>query len=342
MNNIDDRINNIRSNRKVLLSMVRRTINENKFDLSSDVKDLVNVIKLDESNEKKYNEILKIRKLIEDISHKIMQSSSQKEIEDLRKELNKAISKVRKEVKARNIDSTQLESNITDLRKDISKYLRVVKRDGTLNIIEELNNRRDNLSDDEQQVFKKLLNRERSYNKRSIDDINKKKVVKEEDVDPLAIQIKKLTSQIKYTPVAVNTTANVLDTASSDEEFVSKKVNEFNSKFRISEMYAYNKGIPGNVISFIKNIPICMRNKQALKMAYFELNFSKPAALRGYVAYQRENNSIRNGLKSILGKSKLYSKDDDYLSTHENCVQWIINYCKDRRMDFSYFPSKSM
>ena len=330
--NTDERIANIKANRKKLLSMVRSTINNNKLAFSGDIKDLANVLEADENAEKKYIEIIKIRALIEDIAHKIMQTSDKEEIENLRKELNKAISKVRKEVKNRNIDPNKIESDISGLRKDISKYIRVVKRVDTLNAIDDFNGRKDNLSEEERKEFRKLLNRERSYNKRSIDDLNNKKEVKVDNKDGFVLSGLKIK---KASP-----TPCLLESAIDDEDFVSRKVSEYNRMYHIERTHSYGKSVPSNVINFIKNIPINIRNKKQLKRIYYELNFTKNPALIGYVEYQRENNSISNGFRSLLSKSSLYS--DEYLDSHNRCVNWILDFCREHNMGFFYAPAKSL
>jgi hypothetical protein len=166
MNKYEERLKAIREDREKLLRMVKKSLEENNEQVVYSAKNIERVIEYDENNMKKYENILKVREYIENIATGIINSKSKEEVEALRGELNKAIAKVRREMKKRNIDETKYNQDILSLRKDISKYIRIVKREETLNTIEDLSKRVDTLNEEELLELRKLLRREKSYNTR--------------------------------------------------------------------------------------------------------------------------------------------------------------------------------
>ena len=132
-----------------------------------------------------------------------------------------------------------------------------------------------------------------------------------------------------------------MDSYSSDEEFISNKIIEFNKRYDLNETYDYNDSIGKNVISFFKNIPIYNTNKKLLKKMYFDYaNFYGGDDLGLYIDYTRRNNSIIEGLKGIFKKSSLYNKENIYLDNHNRCVNWILSFVKRKGIQLSYVKAK--
>ena len=175
MNNYDDKIIMIKDNQRKLLELVRNKFNENNPIFNLNTRNVVDVITYDNKMVKKYEAVIKAQQLIEEYTEKIKNSSSVLEIIEIRKELNKCINKVRKEMINRGFDTIEIDNYCEDIkkyRKLVSQKLRYLKRENKISEIDSLNNR-DDLTEEEAIRLSKLVKNELSYGRRNLNEGNK-------------------------------------------------------------------------------------------------------------------------------------------------------------------------
>ena len=187
MNKYDDKILKIKGTEKELLELVKdKLIKENGL-FNCNTKNIIEVLKRDSQMVKKFEAVVKAQQLIAEYTEKIKNSTNVDEIIELRKELNKCINKVKKEMINRGFNEIQIESYCEDIknyRKTISEKLRYLKRENKISEIEYLNNKED-LTEEELIRLKKLVKNELLYGKRNLNKINKVKVnppIKEKEI----------------------------------------------------------------------------------------------------------------------------------------------------------------
>ena len=184
MNNYDDKIVMIKNNQRKLLELVRNKLTENNPIFNLNTKKIVDVITHDDQMVKKYEAVVKAQQLIEEYTEKIKNSSSVLEIMEIRKELNKCINKVRKEMVNRGFENTDIDNYFEDIkkyRKIISQKLRFLKRENKISEIDSLNDR-DDLTEEETIRLSKLVKNELSYGKRNLNADDKSTIIVSREV----------------------------------------------------------------------------------------------------------------------------------------------------------------
>ncbi len=345
-----DRINRIKEERKLLLTEVKDSINNSNEEVINNISEIKELLNYDEESIKKYNAICEAQELIESLTKEIVNAKSHEEVIEIRKKLNYYINKVKNECKKRNIseeDYNKYYSNITDLRKNIAKYIRYLKRESNINHIDELNSNYDNLSSEEKQDLNKAIKLERNYNTRQLNP--KEKEVKEEELTDserlqrlLSESFKKEgTSPLSMGELTIESSNQEEDTYSSDREYIDTKVTDFSRRYKTYKTHHYNHSLPGNIVSFIKNVPIYKKNQKTIRRMMFDYeHFYHGDDFNSYIAYQANNNSIKEGLKSIFKHSSLYNKENLYLDTHNRCINWILHYIRHNNLELNYNKAK--
>ncbi len=127
----------------------------------------------------------------------------------------------------------------------------------------------------------------------------------------------------------------------SDRDYVSSRVEDFESRYRIDNALGYSSSIGKNFVTFVKNIPIYNANKKKLRRIArdYELYYHSDD-LGVFMEYIRRDNSIIEGLKKIFKKSSLYTKEDEFLDNHDRCVNWILSFVKDNEIRLNYRLAK--
>lgn len=161
-----EKIKKIKDERKQLLEMTKDSIKDNKGKLVGEIGKLLDTLKEDEKNVKKYEALVKAKSLVEDLIEQILEANSVEDVISIRKKLNYYINKIKKELLSRGIDKEEL-SNYLDLvgsiRKDIAKTVRFLKRETTVDYIDMLSNKKE-LSADDLDVLRYLVKKEMRYN----------------------------------------------------------------------------------------------------------------------------------------------------------------------------------
>ena len=331
------RIDIIKEERIELLMEVRESIKEQNENVLNNANEIISLLEYDDMNIKKYQSLKEAQELINSLTIEIANSNSKEDIEKLRKKLNYYINKIKNEAKKRNIDYNNYYEKVSTIRKDISKYIRFLKKQDQINELEMINNNYELLTDEDKEKLQRQLLTARNYNTRIKKEQENKK---EEDIISIQAE-KKKEKNIKFNFSKKLRLLDLMDSYSSDEEFISNKIIEFNKRYDLNETYDYNDSIGKNVISFFKNIPIYNTNKKLLKKMYFDYaNFYGGDDLGLYIDYTRRNNSIIEGLKGIFKKSSLYNKENIYLDNHNRCVNWILSFVKRKGIQLSYVKAK--
>ena len=331
------RIDIIKEERIELLMEVRESIKEQNENVLNNANEIISLLEYDDMNIKKYQSLKEAQELINSLTIEIANSNSKEDIEKLRKKLNYYINKIKNEAKKRNIDYNNYYEKVSTIRKDISKYIRFLKKQDQINELEMINNNYELLTDEDKEKLQRQLLTARNYNTRIKKEQENKK---EEDIISIQAEEQK-EKNIRFNFSKKLRLLDLMDSYSSDEEFISNKIIEFNKRYDLNETYDYNDSIGKNVISFFKNIPIYNTNKKLLKKMYFDYaNFYGGDDLGLYIDYTRRNNSIIEGLKGIFKKSSLYNKENIYLDNHNRCVNWILSFVKRKGIQLSYVKAK--
>ena len=439
MNNYVDKIVAIKENEKKLLEFVKNKITDENNIFNLNTRNIVDVLTHDEKMVKKYEAVVKAQELIAEYTERIKNSNNVDEIVELRKELNKCINKVKKEMINRGFDDIEINNYCEDIkkyRKTISENLRYLKREEKIKEIEDLNNNFDNLNEEELLRLKKLVKNEMSYGKRNInkylnpeikntivketnvvkeekrdfkeelekifppkENIEKKSTLKEEleklfpkketpktgckyikdDLEKLfpskendeekstlkeelektqpkvgskyikdlmdeednketkESKIEKKEKMNKLLSSLPSTGTLTIKTYDSLHDFLNSQVNNFEDRYRIKKHEVYTKNPIKNIVIFTKNIPIIANNKNKVKLMVRDYNlFFKRSELIGYCEYTRKNNSLLSNMKKIISGNSLKEKEAYYASEHENCINWIIEFCKNNNLAIKY------
>ena len=343
-NNIS-RIDVIKQERKEMLEEVRESVqceNKNVFD---NIEDILEVIKSDEQSVKKYEALKSAQELICKLTEEIVNATSKEEIDNIRKKLNYYINKIKKEALKRNIDYIKCNESITNMRKDISKYIRLLKKQNEIDEIKLINNNYELLTEDDKKKLARQISNSRNYNKRMIREksnpVCDKVEIEESNIpieDKSLEETKKNSGLDESTIVPKRQSILRLPRYESDDEFISQRVNDFNSRYKLKETHEYSNSVGKNIFNFIRNLPIYAANKKAVKKIVFDYSiFYRGDDLGIYLEYVKRNNSIAEGIKGIFGKSSLYTKENIHLDNHDRCVQWIMDVIKNNNIKLQYY-----
>ena len=354
MNNYDDKIEMIKENQKKLLILARNNISENGIKFNSFTKSIVDVLNYDTKVVKKYEAVLEAQSLIQKYTDEIKNSKSIEEIVEIRKELNKCINKIKKEMKNRGIDDyefNQYTEESTKLRKSIAQKIRFIKRDEKINEIEELSNNYDNLDKEGLERLKKLVKNELAYSKRNLgnniifnlDEKKEEKLSFDEMIKEFSSTFNRESKPIEkmnelvLPELPVTKAASDFKTYDSLEDYLGEKVDFFRSQYCIENTEEYNGGVIKNITVFTKNLPKLISNKKRSKHMIRDYEvFCRRPELLGYSNYVEKNNSIVNNFKKAMKKSVLKEKEGQYQDEHGKCVEWIIKFCNINGKEIKY------
>ena len=373
--NNQTRIFKIKEERYELLKEVRDNINSGNEKVIENANNLIKILNYDEKNIKKYQALKEAQILIESLTKEIVNAKTKEEVESLRKRLNYYINKIKNEAKKRNIDYSNYYEHVTSIRKNISKYIRFIKKYDSIEVIEKTNNNYDELDEQARKILSRQISNARDYNTRilrekksnsvlvdnilhneNIDIIEKDKEQKELTLD----DIKKKKDRTRNAVITLDEinkrsakskrNSEIEDfrrnnryvfqptlTYSSDEDFISSKVTEFNNRYSLNEPLHYDSTIGKNMLNFVKNLSIYNANKKILKRILFDYScFHHSRDLGIYAEYVKNDNSIVEGLRRVFNKSSLYSKEIEYLDNHDRCVNWILYYVRNNDIQLNY------
>lgn len=225
-------------------------------------------------------------------------------------------------------------------------YLRFLKREDTIveiiNLFENINN----LSDESNIKFKKIITNELRYNKRILKNIdnnlNKKNEKKEVETKK-----KQLNDETDITQTEEQQHKNDLDfiinlidkpaiesscseqykKSLSNENFLTQRLEYYNSQYNFSNLLAYDKNFLINCINFFRNILKYSWNKRIIKSIERDYNiFYRGEDLKCYIDYSKKRNSIMVALAIIFKNSHLSKREIECLYNHDKCKQWIIEF----------------
>lgn len=362
----DEKIVKIKQDRIELLKIVNENLKQNKNNVSNNIESIMQVLEYDEKNIKKYEAIVKAKKLIVELTEEIINAKDPNEISKIRNRLNYYINKIKNELKKRNVSEQtimQYSDNMTNLRGEISKQIRYLKRNNNILELENLNGNYESLTDEDKEKFKKMLKNEVSFNHRNL-PINKpnnekiifsseskdkettpnttsnnsEKVTKESGI-PMYIEPRK-TTKLEEDKIYMGNNKdeekqkNIEIEPKEIYEFFKHQAGVYNSRYNVIDINEYNNSAMQNIIIFIKNIPKYYINKKRIKKMECEYaTYYTGDDLGGYIAYSKKRNSIMQGLKSIFDKTYLSLGEGQYLNNHEKCADWIITFFKTNSID---------
>ncbi len=379
MKKINKRIDKIQQDHLALLKMVKESLSQNKDNFSNSVKDVIEVLNASELDVKTYKAIVQAQELITDLTQQIVNATDPEEIFNLRKKLNYYINKIKSILKKRNIEESVIDTYLektTTFRKDIARYIRVLKRESNIAAINNSYANLDNLSAEELKELKKSISREISYNTRNLNPkarkprVRKTPVIQEatnpvataeyqpvdetevlipEIIDPVIKETESHALMVIPTEVFQPRTSRSLRTiaetefAEVDEQFANTAAT-FSSQYHLAPTYDYSIKTPGqNIINFFRNIPRYMHNKKILKRIENDSEiYYRGSDLISFREYVRQRNSISQGLRCIFSRSYLFTEEATTLNHHQECAQWLFNYCKANNLELplQFFASR--
>ena len=374
----EEKINKINDDRITILNIIKENITNKHKNIDESINMALEVIKFDDKNTKEYKAIIEAQNLINDLTNQIIMATTVDEIQVIRKKINYYINKIKKEFEKRNINENELEvlKNNTDyLRKGISSYIRFLKRENNINMINVYNNLK-GFSDEDKTKFKKLLDNELRYNKRfingkennnhhsykkdnnikHIDSVeeelsnnskNKGSANKHENdknrqrlFDELAREVAKsqnttvnseraenipLSTSIKPSSIDINSDFDLFDYTSDD--YMSNRIDLFKNRYGVIAPDEYGEITGANIATFFRNIPVYANNRKAIKKMVEDTKvYYRGEDLIGYIEYIKKSNSVFRAFKQLFSNSFLYSREEAYLNSHDECMNWIINY----------------
>ena len=358
MNNYDEKIKKIKETEKELLTSVKEEIEKNNNVLNLEIGNVINLFNYDSTLVKKYEAVVNAQKLIFGFARDINNSTSVDEIKEIRNKLNYYINKIKKEIKDRNLSEevyNKYYENSTNLRKSIAKYVRYLKREDKISEIEYLNNNIDKLNEEELLRLKNLIKNEVNYGKKNNvkeEPFNifgfkpAKKVDFDEDLRNSKV-LKEIRARKPVVPSGDNKVASLdftvdakpstLESYSSVMDFLNKKVEDYESRYKLVKTDKYTKNVIKNIPILVKNVPKLIQNKKKIKGMKTDFNpYFGGITLEAFSKFQKKKNSILNNIKQTLFNGILKRKEEEILDEHDECVRAIKKYCRDRHVYIRY------
>lgn len=351
-NHMNNRIEKIKAEHIELLNMAKENILNNKDNFASIAEETQKVLKTDEVNVKKYEAIVKAQELIVSLTEEIMDAKSADEVIAIRKKINYYINKIKNELKSRGVNEelmTKYQDKTSSLRSSIATFLRYSKRENNLSEIDKLASNYDNLSKEELEKLRSMLCKENTYNRRNLNPtpkkatksvaIDSKELNKEIEFDFPIESKEKITSNEDFIfPKAnreENKTSKFISTDSSYEKihcYFKNKVDNYDRYYGIQKTYDYEKNKFGrNVVNFFRNVPRYVHNKKAIeRMEKDSYIYYGGSDFTSFIEYMKRRNSIRQSIKCLFCRSRLFTSDMDCLFEHENCTKWMYEYCQEK------------
>lgn len=358
MKKIDERIKKINKDHEELLKRVKASLLQNRDLVDDEINHLKEVLEKEDNNVKQYNAIIQAQNLIVSLTEEILACNSIDDIINIRKKLNYYINKIKTILAKRNVSEstiTNYQEKVSSLRKDIAKYIRYLKRDNNLSMIQELHDKGDQMTLEELRTLKKAITKEIAYNKRnlvknqevksllpvpiSFPNLTEKRIIeqplrfdiwpeKREEIDPNAFSIKLPDEEVR----TIGTHQLTID---DKIHFFERSAHKFTEQYHVIPTHDYQKAKVGrNIVTFFQNLPRYFHNKKLLKVIRKDyMIYYRGCDLVSYMEYIRQRNSIRHGLKCIFDQSYLSSEEVARLNSHEQCSIWLLNFCNERNLD---------
>ena len=378
MKKINKRIDKMNQAHLALLKMVKESLSSNRNNFNESVVDVVQILNASELDAKQYKAVIEAQELITDLTQEIVNATSSEDIINLRKKLNYYINKIKNILKNRNVEESVIDTYLektTTFRKDIARYL----RESNINAINESYNNLANLSAEELKELKKSIRREISYNTRNLNPQPKKRTIKkptvtpkEEVITPIETINEELLGEVVFPDIEIlppedksnesigliplpsifsrpsvytsMQTISEIDFADVDEKFTQSAAT-FSRQYQIVPTYDYEEQKPAhNMVRFFHNLPRYIHNKKALKLIERDSAiYYRGSDLISFREYVRQRNSISQALRCIFSRSYLFTEEATYLNHHQQCSQWLFNYCKNHSLELpmQYFEKRT-
>ena len=317
MNNMDEKITKIDHDHNELITQAKNSLLDNNKTFINDINEVGNTLKLDDTD-KRYNTLLQVKELINNLTKEILETKNEEEIIKLRKKLNYYIGKVRKELEKRNITQNDYQKYIdstNNFRKEVSRYLRYEKRNSNILKLNDDYEKIDTLSKDELKDFKRRVNLENNYNKRNL--VAKEEIKEEKPIKPV-------------------NTHFYFENFKNIDEYVLSKINMFNNQYHIEPANAYHNKTFKNLRIFFKNIPVYRYNKSKVNTMMRDVYYYRGGELVGYLEYVKEHNSLFKVFAKVLNRAVIDNDIDIYSTNNPYALKWIKDYCDKNKLEINY------
>lgn len=366
ISNLDKRIDKIKTEHDKIALLVLDKLKKSQNDYIDSLNDVKEMLKFDKQSIKEYEAIAKTEDVIKGLFNSILNVTSKEDIMKIRNSINYYINKIKKVLAQRQVPDFVLDNYLEKtayLRNDIASLLRISKRNDKLLLINDYSDKRNNLSVDETKDFRKLLRNENNYNKRNLKKYDQNNnIIPIKDFEPLHFDENLHVTDKKHFKITDDffENKNLIDNQNInknnqstidftiDFDFINSKseetennINEFDYLNNKANKYYKQYGIVktsdycnnNKLFTFIKNIPANMINKSRIKHMKKDYQiYYHGIDLRSYIAYEENRNSIVNGLKIVLSKSFINTKAGKCLTNHEECKNWLYDYCQDNSL----------
>lgn len=366
---MSEKIEKINNDRVLMLDMVKKYIAENNDILSEKVDATIRTLDFDDKNVKEYKNIIKAKQLIFKLTEEITKATTMEEVIKLRKKINYYINKIKKEMLIRNVSPEVLEDTFNQvalLRQNIAKFIRYLKKEPTREKIENWYENINNLSLEESLEFKKDIRNELKYNKRNLNNminilnkpLPKNKLKKQTEVkverkadEEQKIEIPKIIKRNEFeetdllnTPIEFNTSistsndvlTSVAENLMLNKEYLENRLNMYNLKYPLSELFEYNNGFLKKCVNLFKNMGKYYHNKKIIKFAEQDYNiFYHGEDLGAFIAFSKKRNSLMTALTIIFAKTRLSEREIECLNNHDMCKEWILEFYLQEEMEDS-------
>ena len=121
----------------------------------------------------------------------------------------------------------------------------------------------------------------------------------------------------------------------NDVDYLNHRLLKYRRHYKIQRTYEY-KGKLSDCVLLFKNMPIYSHNRSRIKKMEFDSRFYGGGDFVGYIDYLKNKSSLKFALKMIFSKSYFNSLEAQYLNAHEKCIQWVLDFCKERELGFYY------
>ncbi len=338
MKNKEEKLRIIKRERIELLKAIRERLVNGSSDLDLNINNVFEVLKKDEISIKKLESLTKAQKIIEGLTKEILTCNNPEEISNIRRKINYYINKIKKELISRGVSEeviVEYMSKVKFLRRNISLLIRTLKRKEKIKEIQYLL-----VSKEDKPRLTKLIRYENRFNNKYLnwgeevlEPVIEMNTIEEptSDIEEMSIEengaleeLNKIVTEeeIKYKIPDEEVLTNNID------EYFETGINKYQREYKTTELYEYEGTFKQRLVSLFKNIPIIIKNWKEIDRMFEDTENNKSLDLVSYAEYLKYRNSFEYHFKSLFRNTRLYS-EDKYLAEHNNCIEWIKDFCNE-------------
>lgn len=323
-----EKIEEIIFERDDIVNKIFNRIKEDGEVLNSNIGNIITTLNFADTNDKHYIAVVKAQELIENLVDEISQCRNLEDLIELRKKLNKYINVIKKELKLRGVSDEILNNyldKVTFVRKGIAKLVRTYKRNEGLIELDETDE--EDLDEDGLKNYKKRINQEKSYNKRTL-----KTLEPSYEMNLLEKRKEKLLSKEVKEMIDKNNRAIQKEREqrlANDDEVIRQMITHYLCSWNINETAELKGSFGKKLALFLREYRLYRANIRKAQNAKSQYRIDDTSDTCGdikeIIAFIMQESNIKNKLHAIIQKTSLPTSEQASLDYHNRCYSYVLN-----------------